>query len=314
MYCKNCGKQIDENSKFCQFCGCPIFDINRSRNTYYEGEIYKCPNCGEPLNSFTAFCPACGHEIRKKYYEKTRLDCLLEKLQSCFTLAEKNNLIDSFVVPNTHEDIIRFSTFIKDTIRPDNVLNDAFFRMINRISSQAKLLYSDRPNEYKNFMEIYDATRIIYESAKTETERHNEQRKKEDRKNKLKEAKEKRKQKRDARLQHLYDSLRRSASEHPFVVMNLIFFILAAIFTALGIYFIDLYSWLLLIGISLIVADFVINLFLKKHPVYATILLWLYATCVLVTYATIYFSTLWYLLLLPLVPFVLIIIFFRFIV
>ena len=76
MFCLNCGKQIDDDSEFCCFCGEKVQriktqpqqkeepKIESKRNVVYEGNIHKCPNCGEVLKSFEATCPSCGFEFR----------------------------------------------------------------------------------------------------------------------------------------------------------------------------------------------------------------------------------------------------------
>lgn len=95
MYCKNCGKQIDDDSKFCRFCGTALdanFNKETSRKTVYEGEIHKCPNCGQTLNSFTAYCPACGYEIQKNNIGKSPIIYFTDTLRSCFTTDEMENL------------------------------------------------------------------------------------------------------------------------------------------------------------------------------------------------------------------------------
>lgn len=63
-YCKNCGKQLPDDARFCVDCGTPIKEASSKRRVEQAGTIYKCPNCGEMLESMTAVCPACGYEIR----------------------------------------------------------------------------------------------------------------------------------------------------------------------------------------------------------------------------------------------------------
>lgn len=81
MYCRKCGKQIPDNSRFCSFCGEDLSsDINteheergKKRKVVFDGEIHKCPNCGEILDAFVIKCPTCGFEIRGKKAEQTKL-------------------------------------------------------------------------------------------------------------------------------------------------------------------------------------------------------------------------------------------------
>jgi predicted nucleic acid-binding Zn ribbon protein len=100
------------------------------------GNIRKCPNCGAEVPSMTAFCSSCGHEFSnmkvassvQKLFDK--LDALDEKIYDTSSdkvdvgtqLAThffgsggtkrgdkaKINLIESFPIPNSKEDIIEF--------------------------------------------------------------------------------------------------------------------------------------------------------------------------------------------------------------
>lgn len=50
MYCKNCGKQIDNNAVVCVHCGV---------STDSQAATY-CRNCGKPINPNAAICTSCG--------------------------------------------------------------------------------------------------------------------------------------------------------------------------------------------------------------------------------------------------------------
>jgi RNA polymerase subunit RPABC4/transcription elongation factor Spt4 len=49
MYCRNCGKEIDNKAVVCPFCGVPP----RSGKKY-------CQNCGAPTDLNAEFCVKCG--------------------------------------------------------------------------------------------------------------------------------------------------------------------------------------------------------------------------------------------------------------
>lgn len=50
MYCRHCGKQIADESKFCPSCGRLLSENNSAC----------CPVCGVQLPENASFCPACG--------------------------------------------------------------------------------------------------------------------------------------------------------------------------------------------------------------------------------------------------------------
>ena len=99
-YCKNCGKQLSDDAKFCVDCGTPTEEASSKRRVEQAGTIYKCPNCGEVLESMTAVCPACGYEIRNTKASTASKE-FSEKLSVLTSSEQKISLIQSFPIPNT---------------------------------------------------------------------------------------------------------------------------------------------------------------------------------------------------------------------
>lgn len=93
-YCKNCGKQLPDDAKFCVDCGTPIEETSSKRRVEQAGTIYKCPNCGEVLESMTAVCPACGYEIRNTKASTASKE-FSEKLSVLTSSEQKISLIQS---------------------------------------------------------------------------------------------------------------------------------------------------------------------------------------------------------------------------
>ena len=54
MYCRNCGKEINEQAVMCIYCG--VAPNN--------GDNY-CQNCGNPTNSKATVCIKCGVMLSK---------------------------------------------------------------------------------------------------------------------------------------------------------------------------------------------------------------------------------------------------------
>ena len=72
-FCYNCGKQLNDGSKFCSECGVKqeVNDNTSVRKQEFIGILKKCPSCGEELKSLTGICPSCGHEINNKIVNKS---------------------------------------------------------------------------------------------------------------------------------------------------------------------------------------------------------------------------------------------------
>ena len=121
-FCVKCGRQHDDGVNFCPNCGTQTAKNdteNRSqRQTVYEGELHKCPNCGEALNSFTITCPACGYELRGANAPDSVKEFSLRFVQTK-TIREKIDLITTFAIPNTKEDILEFMILAYSNIDTD---------------------------------------------------------------------------------------------------------------------------------------------------------------------------------------------------
>lgn len=74
MFCKNCGKEIDEQAAFCVNCGVATNMIPQVRKTAFcrncgkeiDEQATVCNHCGAATNVFqkqTVFCKNCGNEI-----------------------------------------------------------------------------------------------------------------------------------------------------------------------------------------------------------------------------------------------------------
>lgn len=66
MFCKNCGNQLDVDSRFCTKCG------NKVEN---DLNAKFCVHCGSKLDDDSVFCMKCGGRIKDEaktsYEEKT---------------------------------------------------------------------------------------------------------------------------------------------------------------------------------------------------------------------------------------------------
>lgn len=178
-YCSNCGNQLVEGSKFCNNCGTAVDSGNSNqRKTIYDGEIHKCPNCGEVLSSFVTVCPTCGYELRgtKASNSVRELAIKLQQIESGRTSKSNNifgrgfafkqpddideqkiNLIKSFAIPNTKEDILEFAV-----LAASNVDRNAYDESYGYLSQRMNTRRRDVSNAWMSKLEqAYQKAKIV---------------------------------------------------------------------------------------------------------------------------------------------------------
>ena len=158
-FCSNCGKELVSGAKFCFECGTPVGKVDETaRRTVYSGEIHKCPSCGEVLESFVDVCPTCGYELRGA----SNSDSVREfaaKIDSAQTDVQRVNIIRSYLVPNTKEDIFEFMILASTNImgeQPKKVF-DAWLVKFEQSYQKAQLVIKDS-SDMARIKTIYDRT------------------------------------------------------------------------------------------------------------------------------------------------------------
>ena len=165
-FCINCGQELPEGAKFCAGCGKTVDDNNSTpqRKTTYEGEIHKCPQCGEVLDAFVTVCSACGYEIRGSSTTGAVKE-FATKLNNTTTEYQKENIIRSFPIPNTKEDIFEFMILASSNIdeHPNKIVFNAWIAKFEQCYEKAKLSF----NQEADFIKI----QAIYEKTTKEIRR-----------------------------------------------------------------------------------------------------------------------------------------------
>lgn len=201
-FCSNCGHQLAEGVNFCVKCGTkvniqePLQDDHRK--VAYDGEIHKCPNCGDILDAYESVCKACGYEqrgskatssvhelaVRLQQIEEARLTSNSHSRfgQSSEIDQQKINLIRSFVIPNTKEDILEFAVLAAsnvDTSAYDDsygilstlqngrrkAVSDAWLAKLKQAYQKAKLVFAGDPR-ITEVQSLYDSTHKAIRRAK----------------------------------------------------------------------------------------------------------------------------------------------------
>lgn len=194
-FCKKCGAENNIKARFCQRCGRQIDTLNELQNAEklhsksksdiflqterrqeFAGKIVKCPNCGEILKSFVTCCPTCGYELREieptmsikefvaklEQIEGNRKEDAEDEEQLCKTDLQKINLIRSFSVPNTKEDLIEFFTLAASNVNENyGTLSDsqeavsyAWEAKYEQVYQKAIICFGDTP-EIKAIKKLY---------------------------------------------------------------------------------------------------------------------------------------------------------------
>lgn len=204
MFCTNCGKKIDRNSKFCPECGTAttsklatgIIDENElnnnlqaSRKQEFAGKVIKCPNCGEVLSSFELNCPSCGYELREVKASSAVKEFALkleaieshresEKKNKLFGLSylsqlstvsnidlQKISLIKSFAIPNSKEDILEFMILATSSMNM-NVYDSANTQVSKRDKEINAAWFAKVQQVYEKAKRIYSTDGIFTEIEK----------------------------------------------------------------------------------------------------------------------------------------------------
>ena len=178
--CPNCSTLLRSVDKFCPECGTPIKNVNQSQRTQvFEGKIHKCPNCGEAIDSFTKNCPSCNFEFRdvKSTLSIKEFEQQLHKLDAKRTDDNQDttdqqiiNLIQSFAIPNTKEDITEFMLLASSSIVDDSARSQAWMTKMEQCFHKAYLVFGDDP-DYSRIQSIYNSKIKIYQQAKKKTSR-----------------------------------------------------------------------------------------------------------------------------------------------
>lgn len=171
-FCSNCGVKLVDNAKFCSECGTKVSSTQNktSEARVFDGVIHECPCCGNRINSFDTLCEACGYELRGRRVS-TAVDIFSEKLRDeeakpyappkglkpgmvayeMQKIQGKINLIRSFPIPNTKEDLLEFAIMAASNIETDywnmtdseKALSDAWKAKFEQAYRKAMICFKD---------------------------------------------------------------------------------------------------------------------------------------------------------------------------
>lgn len=159
MFCSNCGNKLPDGAKFCNSCGVAIINNTESkegRKTSYDGEICKCPNCGDTIDAYETVCETCGYELRGRKTVSVVHE-LAMKLEQTNDFRKKEELIRTFYIPNTKEDIIEFFILATTNIEVGGRDMKAWIAKLEQAYQKAELSLSDTPE--------FEKLKVLYKKA-----------------------------------------------------------------------------------------------------------------------------------------------------
>ena len=145
MFCSNCGNKLIDGAKFCNSCGAAIVnntERKEERKTSYDGEICKCPNCGDTIDAYETVCEACGYELRGRKAVSVVHE-LATKLEYIDDIRKKEELIRTFYIPNTKEDIYEFFILAVSNIEAGGSDVGAWLAKLEQAYQKARLTLSN---------------------------------------------------------------------------------------------------------------------------------------------------------------------------
>lgn len=208
-FCSHCGARLADGAQFCSACGARVSVAQqnpRERVQSYAGEVRKCPACLSEIPAMTAVCPSCGHQLVNAR-SSSAVSEFAEKLQAIEnarqatssglfgvmlgkdyfspvnkTDSAKINLIKTFGVPNTVEDILEFIVLAVSNIdvsalklfpfgvsmqefKAEKALTKAWITKMEQIYQKGKLSFGSNA-AFKKVQEIYETAQVEIKKRK----------------------------------------------------------------------------------------------------------------------------------------------------
>lgn len=203
-FCTNCGKQLNDDAKFCDTCGAPVSGTqtppipgtnenvadDTKRKEVFVGVKRKCPVCGAEVSAFALTCPN-GHELSGINVSKTSKDFQEGLIK--YEGKEERDFVASFPIPNEREELGNFMLMVASILKQDmqngadQMRVSSFSGKFDEIKSKVyMMLKADDPivgetkkwdsalNElYENYKKIIEERAILNKKKQKEQERKN---------------------------------------------------------------------------------------------------------------------------------------------
>lgn len=175
QFCPYCGTKLDDGARFCKGCGEAVAnDVQQTRSTkreepipekqperksVYEGYIHKCPNCGDIIDAYETVCDACGYEIRGRHTTSVVHELSL-KLEKTDDPQKRDDLIRTFYIPNTKEDIHEFFILALSFIKIGEENTNSWMVKLEQAYQKAELSFGGT-QEFERLKPMYEQAQIM---------------------------------------------------------------------------------------------------------------------------------------------------------
>lgn len=204
-FCTKCGKQLNDDVKFCDTCGAPVSGTqtpppipgtnenvgdDTKRKEVFVGVKRKCPVCGAEVPAFALKCRK-GHKLSGISVSKTSKDFQEGLIK--YEGKEERDFVASFPIPNETEELGNFMLMVASILKQDmqngadQMRVSSFSSKFDEIKSKVyMMLEADDPivgetkkweasiNEmYDNYKKIIEERAILNKKKQKEQERKN---------------------------------------------------------------------------------------------------------------------------------------------
>lgn len=186
LFCSNCGKELDERTRFCPYCGKRLETVEE-KDKEEEKSFGRCKNCGTLYTENDIMCPGCGIQLRESSFKEfSKKIYSLEKNISNLGIAHSDSLctfISTYPIPKNKDDLDDFIFLAVSRIKylkgivENSSSNKKIVAAWETFLERANAVYFKLFNKNCDYIEKQETERITKEAEKNETKRKEDKQK-----------------------------------------------------------------------------------------------------------------------------------------
>lgn len=128
----------------------------------------KCPNCGAIITDVVMRCPECGYVFQKVTVTDSS-EALFRLLNNTNSDKQKKQIIESFPIPNSKQDLLDFLLLSKPYLKDvKGVFAKAYFKKYAECIDRCKQFFPDDP-DFIRFLKEYEEVTVLRKSKRQRT-------------------------------------------------------------------------------------------------------------------------------------------------